>query len=249
MLESSDDSLQYQATVERLMDAFENCQTEQTLGQALKLVYFVEDLGQIKQSSLQLAIQSDKRYTKILKSVNAKKEAWIKSLNVGDSMDVLEAGLWCEAKILEIVNSELKLFKVHYQGWSSKYDTVVGTSRICHVHTFSKEKRKPQKQHMAATVIEVQPEQALIDSNNVSGTSNKNNIEIVSEPDDGGPRKRRAAVQAIANVSAIVKPAGSTKSKEKETEKEEKDLNDWICGICGFLEAEDGSDLVLCEGI
>ena len=26
------------------------------------------------------------------------------------------------------------------------------------------------------------------------------------------------------------------------------DKNEWVCGKCGFLNAEDGSDLVLCDG-
>ena len=41
---------------------------------------------------------------------------------------------------------------------------------------------------------------------------------------------------------------GKSLSEVDGKPQQERDVNDWVCGLCGALEAEDGSDLVLCEG-
>lgn len=75
-----------------------------------------------------------------------------------------------------------------------------------------------------------------------------------------GSRRRRTSTSNNVAAAAIAAASVATSSEgnvslaatdtvpETKDPKPVKDVNDWICGICGLLESKDGSDLVLCEG-
>lgn len=78
-------------------------------------------------------------------------------------------------------------------------------------------------------------------SNTVSNKKSKKNH--LPNSCDGTPSGTNHTLDSIAGTAKDTTNATSTAVKDP------KDLNDWICAICSYLEAVDGSDLVLCEGV
>ena len=72
--------------------------------------------------------------------------------------------------------------------------------------------------------------------------------DVVDALQDRASRRRSRAPEATTDATVPAVEETVVEEKEKKV-KPEKDLNDWICGICGLLEAVDGTDLVLCEGM
>jgi hypothetical protein len=50
------------------------------------------------------------------------------------------------------------------------------------------------------------------------------------------------------NVTVATEKPKSKKKKTAGGGEEEPDKNEWICGICHFLESDDGTELILCDG-
>lgn len=130
-------------------------------------------------------------------------------------------------------------FHLHFQGWDDKFDLEVDIDAhvIAPHYTYVKQRKRASKQDTESVDSDHD------DNNNASssnGNSNNNADTNVSENNLGrGKRSAQYAVETVVKRSA---------KRAKADDEEEVDRNDWLCSVCSFLESEDGSSLILCDG-
>ena len=139
-------------------------------------------------------------------------------------------------------------FHLHFQGWDEKHDVEVDIDlhEIAPHNTYVKPKGRGAVSKVDNNLI---PETF---TNNNDNNNNGNNKEIntnnneVDDSIDGNNlgRRRRSSVMTYATENVVKKNV----KKPKPDDEEEADKNDWVCSICSFLESEDGSSLILCDG-
>lgn len=217
----------------------------------MRLTYFVDGLEHFGYPKLHELIHSNPVYQTNYNKTAKPYEAWRSRVAVGDYVDILSEKefTWFESKVLEI-DHKTKAVKVHYTGWDAKYDEVLNLEEKVVVphNTFTAAKKK------AVRVFEEddRAEEPVQQKKSAKAPESATAAVLSAAVDDlgRGSRRRACATTTTATSSSIsaVEQNGEDKLKDDKP-KEEKDLNDWICGICGWLEAADGSDLVLCEGI
>jgi len=147
-------------------------------------------------------------------------------------------------------------YHIHFQGWDEKHDLEVDLdlSEIAPHNTYVKPKGKG--------IVKVESNIQCInnnDGNNDNGNDgninnhDNNNSSIVSieekienegNKDENNLGRRRRSVTSYAKEPVVEKAA----KKPKNDDEEEPDKNDWVCSVCSFLESEDGSSLILCDG-
>lgn len=218
----------------------------------MKVTYFVEGLTGFGYPKLHEFISSSAEYNTYFERTTVPYHSWRSKIAVGDTVDTLrvEEKVWYEAKILEIDHKSDKM-KVHYNGWASAHDEVLSIMESIAVpqNTFTAERKKPVKlQPRYQDEIAALPAQE--EAVETARSSTQTDAETVPEVLDRNSRRRSRADASTVSIDngATADAANGDDKLKSEKPKEEKDLNDWICGICGWLEAADGSDLVLCEG-
>jgi hypothetical protein len=169
---------------------------------------------------------------------------WKQSLVEGDFIDVYRKQelVWYTAKI---IYKEGDVFSMHYNGWAKKYDDHEMSFSECQMFpcgTAVKQKKPSVKKAKAVnyTFLEVVKEEEEAPAKPAE----------VEEGDRAGRRARAARVDL--NEDTFGKKAAPAKKKQKT--KEEEDYEDsmrreWVCSVCSQLEAPDGSDLILCDGL
>lgn len=211
-----------------------------------KIKYLVDQLADLGRPKLQNLIQSDESYRLAQGKVAKLIASWKAKIVVNDYVDIFSAAesKWFESKILSIDHANDSC-RVHYTGWQDKYDEdlILSEKIIYPFNTFTrrKVKREPLVKAEPAVNLSAAPVLTAIEA-----TSN-----VVDALQDRASRRRSRAPEpsSLTSDASATHAAEETIVVEKEkTVKPEKDLNDWICGICGLLEAVDGTDLVLCEG-
>ena len=255
----TEDCSEYDAVYNNFLSKYSKALDEGDLSELLKLKYFVEDLESMKRPKLYERISSSSVYKSSAESVEKLREEWIQSLKQNDVVDIYFdiEGKWFETKILEI---DLKdgTYKVHYQGWNSHFDEVlaIGTKRMCAKNTYTIPKKKPKKSkiEMPAQPL-VEKVESVVTISTMDSVSSAAAVEEVSEL----PGERSSRRRSRGAASAATAPVGTKRDREegngdterdgrRKTEKEEVDRNDWVCTVCGWFEAPDGSDLVCCDG-
>lgn len=240
--------------------------------------HFIENLPSIDQHDLYASIIGHERYRDTVVMANDIMTEWIYSLPVGSLMDVYleRESTWYQAKVL-LNNSRVDdSLRVRYQGWGPKYDETIyiSTSRLAVQGAFIRgvRKKKATKTKTRSDEDDVQlsidgPTAAADDDHDmqaddniaVASSDHASQLEQVRTSRSG--RRIREAMQVDSDGRDMARSRGKRRtSSGKDREEgsavggddhaaaEQKDLNDWICGVCARFEAPDGSDLLLCEG-
>lgn len=222
----------------------------------MKITYFVDGLPLFGFSKLHEMISTNDTYIENYDRAMKPYDTWRANIKAGDNVDTLreEESIWYDTRVLEIDHKK-DTMKVHYLGWDSKYDEQLSVSGTVVIpqNTFSVGKKKPVRVRQIEEKLPAETDLNVAAVPPIDGEELKE-VEGASSGELGRGSRRRASSSAAAGAveggEEAETGAGEGEKKDRESKpKEEKDLNDWICGICGWLEAEDGSDLVLCEGI
>ncbi len=164
--------------------------------------------------------------------------AWLYSRVVGDYVEVYSEVefKWFAAKIIE--QPDKKTFKVHYLGWQSKYDAVIVIAEKqfspCYLFTRPlKNNKRTFDQVSADTPAEAAQNTTVSD------------VQSSAETVETAPVLLTLSGRTVKTKAVEIKPV----QKKRKPKAEMADKNDWICGVCKLLEAADGSDLLLCDGV
>lgn len=151
--------------------------------------------------------------------------------------------------------------QIHYQGWASKYDALINLSdskcfplgyRVP-VKNMKKVKSNVCK---AVTVTENEFNEEFSDefSDNLVNSSMKD-----GDFAQGHVETTRSGRPVRSTFINIDKPvirkkrsdwdnSDSKNDNRKVYNKDAPDYNEWVCGLCGLLDCNDGSLLILCDG-
>lgn len=232
--------------------------------------HFIENLPSIDQHDLYARISGHERYRDTVMLADDIMTEWIHSLTVGSLIDVFldRESTWYQAKVL-LNNSRVdNSLRVRYQGWGPKYDETIciSKSRVAVQGAFIRRMRKKATRTKTRSDEDVQ---LSIDEPTAAGDDDHDmqadeNIDVASldqaaqsehvRTSRSGRRIREAvAVQVDSDGRDMASSKGNRNRRRGsaaggDDAAEQKDLNDWICGVCARFEASDGSDLLLCEG-
>jgi hypothetical protein len=193
---------------------------------------------------------------------------WKATLSVGDSCDIFQDkhSAWYHGQIKSKSGS---VANVHYVGWDKRFDEDVdlAQAKAYPAHTFTKMKAKPAQKKKRPYEID-----SIVPGSIVGGAADLVAGERVSsstgdgEISESGPPAKvwkvgvgyvdavrmcstatgRATAFKMAPVYAA--PVQKRKKAADDKEGEQDDFNDFLCATCHLLEADDHSDLILCDG-
>lgn len=178
-------------------------------------------------------------------------QKWKENLGDKGKFDIWKDNVWNCASILRVMNKSV--FFVHYDGWGSKFDEEVDTEQylILPAHTMTKAKRTPVTKKRTFFAIEEVPVEAVAATPTAADLIIEEGVGVRTS---GGRTLRGKRSQTSADVpeeSGEQVLSSDVSTKKKPRKKKQDDLEeeaDWVCTICRQMEAEDGSDLLLCEG-
>ena len=180
-------------------------------------------------------------YTSLYEQNKIKLKSWLQNLKSGDNADSyhIKDRKWYRIKILKRDADEIL---VHYQGWDSKYDQLINifTSEILPPGCRAKYKDKAPKQSKGEIEAEIDDISPIIESSS-SSSADIDESKLTTDENIILDRPRRS-IKIIEDISPV------KYSKKKLKSDVPDDDNDWLCGICGMLESNDGSDLLMCDG-
>jgi hypothetical protein len=257
MSRKGEDCTDYDSASAKFAQEFQDAVQQGDAGTLLKLKYFVEDLHRFGRPKLQAALLSLELLSKYDTLIEKLRTEFTKGIDVGHVVDVYSEieDKWFEAKVLE-ADVKNDMIRVHYQGWDAKYDENLSMSqkRICPLNTFTKARRKAEKPLPQFTDDSINL--ANVPPLSVTEQAPGGSIPVEDPLSQRASRRRSRADGTPAEAAEAPSKRRSTEHGEGEEqgdkgekeEKEEKDRNDWVCTICGWFEAPDGSDLVCCDG-
>lgn len=250
-----------QTVCENLIDDFSSAVASNNVLEICKIQFLVEQLSLMGRPKLQALVQGDEHFAMQQSKAMKLRAMWKKEIKAGDTIDAYSEveSKWFETKVLSIDHAN-DTCRVHYNGWHVKYDAdlVISENLFCPVHTFSTEKRRGAKAAAAQTESAKESTTSL---ETATTTESSTTSTVLAEPvvsventlgGRASRRRSRAGDAAPQAESQTPQNDGAEPAEEEPAAKKpkvEKDLNDWICGICGLLEATDRTELVLCEGI
>lgn len=267
---------QIKAMEDVIFNEFTAAVTSHDLLTITRCKHFIENLPSIDQHDLYARISGHERYRDTVMLADDIMTEWIHSLSVGSLIDVFlgRENTWYQAKVL-LNNSRVdNSLRVRYQGWGPKYDETIciSKSRLAVQGAFIRSMRKKATKTKTRSDEDVQ---LSIDGPTAAGDDDHDmqadeSIAVASSEQAAqsehmrtsrSGRRIREAVQVDSDGRDMASSKGNRNRKRgsgKESLEgsaaggddivEQKDLNDWICGICARFEAPDGSDLLLCEG-
>lgn len=202
------------------------------------LVMMVQSEGALCALQEKYALELSKEAVALKNQVALSLKMWKENLLKGDYLDVLHADFqtWYNAKILENVPNSTKIL-VHYQGWDSKFDEIIDVSvaTVFPPYTVTKKKQAKSKGIDEVAAI-VEPPVEDVSSNPLES------IEPIQTTKSGRILKNRSLPSSLTKKS---RPSVGDREFEG---REIGDRSEWICSLCGQLEARDGSVLLLCDG-
>lgn len=242
-----EDAAVNEAVSESLIDNFSSAVKEGDVLEICKISYLIEQLTTLGRPKLQNLVQNDEHFAIQVNKAKKLCAAWKSKVQAGDLIDVFSEteNKWFETRVLSINHVE-DTCRVHYNGWISKYDAdlIISAKQFCPVHTFSTYKKKGTRSKDVVDNTAAESTTSLATATTVESSS------LSADTGSAGGAleraRRRSRAGDVASASDAASEAAVTEKPAKKP-KVEKDLNDWICGICSLLEAKDGSDLVLCE--
>ena len=174
---------------------------------------------------------------------------WKMNLAIGDLCDVYEDCNWSFGKVIGI--PEEGIIHVHFQGWGNRFDKDVELSKS-HVYpaqTFSKPRAtgcKKRKNDPGAAVADSEPKKAVDDAKiYVPGVGYVDQVPFIETQSRTG----RIIKSKLPLIEPRAKKTKSSTKSQKSTEGgDAADHNDFLCATCNLFEADNHSDLILCDG-
>jgi hypothetical protein len=211
---------------------------QKDVGAAMRASHFLTNLSE----EYKLPLDTVEKYQQ---EANALMNEWKRTLQESDVADFLSPveNKWFSVKVMELKGDRSEIL-VHYQGWGSNFDqwfTLDDELVILPPFSIISKQKKKEPVSQPAPTIEMPPAEystILVEGGEVPKDSAED------ETMDGLRRGRR-----VRKVDDKSSNNNNNKSKISKKEKVEKDHNDWFCTNCGMLEAVNGSDLVLCDGL
>lgn len=173
------------------------------------------------------------------------------SLQEKQQVDVYDVGTreWLAAKIERV---EGESYTVHYMGWNSKCDEKIEKSSIYRIQPKATRAPKAWEKHQAKIDKHRRNEEQRLAA--AAATTSENLERLNAEQLELAPtfvqtgltRSGRAITRRVEN-GALKKPKTPAKKKDAaavESKFPEEDL----CGICGEIEDDDLTDMILCDG-
>lgn len=177
-----------------------------------------------------------------------------RTMKVGQPADVYDARSkkWLAAKIVRLDDSTCE---VHFLGWSTAANEVYEKHRWSQIVPKGSEARDQWDQHDAKILKRRQDRAAKLNAA-IAIHDNGSSHEMVAEPpsfvEAGQTRSGRKLTKRLLNDWQPRAPAKPASRKKKENGTPEHALRgvpeEDMCGICGEIEDEEMSDMLLCDG-
>lgn len=231
------------------------------VGAARRASFFVSKFSEEFEHALSEEVQAQ------IREVDALMLEWKNNLGEGDLADFLspKERKWFSVKLIELSRATAHI-RVHYQGWDSKFDesfeltddmvilppySVIPNPRKQKASVAQPASTAPESvEEAVAEEVAVAVAPSTETTSSTAGAGNETAEQQPQEPqqkqEEYGGRARRSR-RASAEQSAS--PVKTKKAAKEKGPKVEKDHNDWFCTNCGMLEAVQGTDLVLCDGL
>ncbi len=194
-----------------------------------------------------------KAWDKLIVQAKSAHRQWLKNIKLNDSFEIFNDGenKWFPAKV--ITNPENDVVTIHYNGWPSKYDTVISLfeKRIVPSDTFCGSKKKSKHAFAipeAKVEIPVAPETVPSPSNAVVVEGSSSSSSTVNGESAVGLSRSGRTLRKVQDTKPAERAKKGGSGTKKGKQKKEKDYNDWVCTICTMLEAPQGTELMLCDG-
>ncbi|GMF48603.1 unnamed protein product [Phytophthora fragariaefolia] len=172
--------------------------------------------------------------------------------NLGEKQQVdvydVRTKAWLAAKIERI---DEESYTVHYMGWNSKCDEKIVKSSAYRIQPKSTRASKAWEQHQA----KIDKHRRGVEKKLTAVTLTEDTLERIGAEEQelvptfvqtGTTRSGRAITKRIEN-GALKKPKTPSKKKDASTI-ESKFPEEDLCGICGEIEDDDLTDMILCDG-
>ena len=231
------------------------------VGAARRASFFVSKFSEEFEHALSEEVQAQ------IQEVDALMLEWKNNLGEGDLADFLspKERKWFSVKLIEL-SRETAHIRVHYQGWDSKFDesfeltddmvilppySVIPNPRKQKASVAQPASTAPESVEEAVAeevAVAVAPSTETTSSSAGAGnaTAEQQQQPPPQEQEENGGRARRSR---RASAEQAASPVKTKKTAKEKGPKVEKDHNDWFCTNCGMLEAVQGTDLVLCDGL
>lgn len=189
--------------------------------------YYLTDKKEIED---EIDVLSDQSVHNIIEKAENLVQDFRNNLSQNSFIDVfhLKDGKWYKAKILTKNDSCLR---IRYSGFGSRYD-----------------------EDLDLQAVDVYPSGYRTSSkfSIFDWSSNVPNLEEGKEEsapiDDDTRICQTHSGRRVKRASGIADNADVKNTAKKKRKSKNDDQNDWICKICDRFEAEDGTDLLLCDG-
>lgn len=260
--ESQEDVLYKRADLEvifaRACETLQQSLLAKDVGAARRASFFVSKFSEEFEHELSEEVQTQ------IREVDALMLEWKNNLAEGDLADFLspKERKWFSVKLIEL-SRETAHVRVHYQGWDSKFDEsfeLTDDMVILPPYSVIPNPRRPKasaaqpastaaesvEQTAAEEDVAVAAAPSMETTSSSAGASNETVEQQHQEQDENGGRTRRSRRASTEHAASPVKTKRAAKEKAPKVE---KDHNDWFCTNCGMLEAVQGTDLVLCDGL
>ncbi|KAG7390309.1 Histone-Lysine N-Methyltransferase ash1l [Phytophthora pseudosyringae] len=176
-------------------------------------------------------------------------EEFFRNLEEKQQVDVYDVGTkaWLAAKIERL---EGEGYTVHYMGWNSKCDEKIDRANSYRIQPRATKATKAWAKHQAKIDkhrrgIEKKLEDAPSVNDNIERDGAEERELVPTFVQTGLTRSGRAITKRVEN--GALKPKAAAKKKDAgavESRFPEEDL----CGICGEIEDDDLTDMILCDG-
>ena len=234
-----------------IVEEFSNLISDENIVELARKIEYVKEI-----------LQKDDGFREYMRSIEGKSldssynsaldviDNWKKCLCEGDFLDIQYKAdkkltyEWYHAKVVERLESEIL---VHFMGWSDKYNQTLSLESFIMYPQYSFTTPKKKKD---PTTDQPKNDDA-IKKVWVSGVGYVEISDFVAATESLSTSRSGRKVKAVATTDPLAVKR-SRKDKEvflfKGREIDPYDKNDFLCATCNLLEADDHSDLILCDG-
>ncbi|KAG1705860.1 hypothetical protein DVH05_002424 [Phytophthora capsici] len=170
------------------------------------------------------------------------------NLEEKQQVDVYDVGTkaWLAAKIVRLDEDG---FTVHYMGWNSKCDEKIGKASSYRIQPRATKATLAWAKHQAKLDkrgAEKKPEATPSVNDNLEHLGAEVVELVPTFVQTGSTRSGRALTRRVEN--GALKPKAAPKKKKDAMAIESKFPEEDLCGVCGEIEDDDLTDMILCDG-
>ncbi|KAI9921242.1 hypothetical protein PsorP6_002652 [Peronosclerospora sorghi] len=178
-------------------------------------------------------------------------EEFLRNLTEKQQVDVFDVRSkeWLAARIERVNNGR---YTVHYMGWNSKRDEIIEKNSRYRIYPRATKASKAWKKHQA----KIDKHRLKVLECNTPNLSANDNVEglISTQKQEQTPRFIRTGITRSGRTvtkrveTGALKPKAQVKKKKNVVLVESKLPEEDLCGVCGEIEDDDLTDMILCDG-